>query len=167
GPGHPTTIRALGVAAAALLADHRPRQSAARYRNLVAALTTTSGPASGHTLAARADLARALHHAGSCATAHHELANTWHTRRLHAGDTDVLALRMLTRLAGMYRDCADPGLADHHFWQSLHLARVHPEPLRRQVQHAAARPPRPEHRTVCTYPPPAHAPRSRHRQAQP
>ncbi|ADL47608.1 hypothetical protein [Micromonospora aurantiaca (nom. illeg.)] len=47
GPGHPTTIRALGVAAAALLADHRPRQSAARYRNLVAALTTTSGPAGG------------------------------------------------------------------------------------------------------------------------
>ncbi|MEV0005625.1 hypothetical protein AB0H28_25530 [Micromonospora sp. NPDC050980] len=155
GPEHPTTVRALGVLAAALLACGRSRPAAACYRDLTAALTSVDGPSSPRTLAARADLATALHHAGTCATAHGELTDAWRTRRTQAGDNDHLTIRMLTRLAGMYRDCAEPHLATHHYRQALHLASAHPDPLRQQVQHAATRPPRHDHAAVCTYQPPS------------
>ncbi|MEV0003453.1 hypothetical protein AB0H28_14355 [Micromonospora sp. NPDC050980] len=154
GPGHPTTLHALGVLAAALLADNHPRRSAACYRDLIAALPSLHSPTSDHILAARADRASALHRAGSCAAAHNELTGAWHTRRAHAGDSNELTLPMLIRLAGMYRDCADTNLATYHYWHGTHPARGQPEPLRHQVQHAASHPPRPEHRALCTYQPP-------------
>ncbi|MEU4595299.1 MULTISPECIES: hypothetical protein [Micromonospora] len=157
GPEHPTTVRALGVLAAALLACGRPRPAAACYRDLTAVLTSVGGAHDVRTLAARADLAAALHRAGFCATAHGELTDAWRTRHGHVGDADDLTIRMLTRLAGMYRDCAEPHLATDHYRQALHLARSHPDPLRQQVQHAATRPPRHDHEAVCTHRPTAHS----------
>ncbi|MEU5943097.1 tetratricopeptide repeat protein [Micromonospora sp. NPDC047548] len=136
GQDHLTTVRALRVHASALLTTGRARLSAAGYRGLITTLTTPVGPGHQHTLAARADLAVALHRAEVCATAHAELTDAWHTRRAHTDntdDTDELAVRMLTRLAGMYRDCANPYRATGCYRRALHRAH---HSLRQQVHEA-------------------------------
>ncbi|MDG4795514.1 tetratricopeptide repeat protein [Micromonospora sp. WMMD1082] len=149
GPDDPVAVRTLGVLAASLHATGRLRAAAAHYRELAVVLAGLDGPDAPRTLAARADLAVMLHASGDCDTAHAELAAIVQAQQAGMGHvTDFAMVKLLTRQARMYRDCADARAAEC-FLEAVALARA--VGLAEQVRAVAARAPCDRHRRICTH----------------
>src|SRR5262245_56438191 len=101
------TLHALGVLA---VTEHRTGvlDSATRhYQQLVNALSEVDGPAADRTLAARADAAGVEHARGQCAAARSQLAEVITEHQARHGLSHPVGIRMLARLAAMWRDCGD------------------------------------------------------------
>ncbi len=101
------TLHALGVLA---VAEHRSgaHDRATRYyQQLITALTATDGPDGDRTLAARADATFVDHARGLCAHARQQLAEIISAHAAKHGPAHPVGIRMIVRLAGMWRDCGD------------------------------------------------------------
>ena len=101
------TLHALGVLA---VTEHRTGvlDSATRhYQQLITALSDVDGPDSDRALAARADAAGVEHARGQCASARTILAEVITEHQARHGLSHPVGIRMLARLAAMWRDCGD------------------------------------------------------------
>lgn len=101
------TLHALGVLA---VTEHRTGvlDSATRhYQQLITALSAVDGPDGDRTLAARADAAGVEHARGQCASARSLLAEVITEHQARHGLSHPVGIRMLARLAAMWRDCGD------------------------------------------------------------
>jgi hypothetical protein len=99
------TLHALGVLA---ISQHRSGalgRAARHYAQLIALLSVVEGPGSDRTLAARADAATVDHARGLCSNARAQLEEVIDAHQLQHGPTHPLGIRMVARLAGMWRDC--------------------------------------------------------------
>ncbi|MBV1850308.1 tetratricopeptide repeat protein [Catellatospora tritici] len=101
------TLHALGLLA---LAQHRTGalgRAGLLYTQLVEDLTRVEGHRGDRTLAARADAAVVDHARGRCEQARDQLADVVAAYEQRHGAGHPTAIRMLVRLAGMWRDCGD------------------------------------------------------------
>jgi len=105
------TLHSLGLLAAVLTRVGAHGRAAQRYQHLIEIFTELEGPRSEKTLAARADLATVEHARGHCVKARNDLAGVIAEHQAAFGTVHVVSVRMLARLAGMYRDCGDPDRA--------------------------------------------------------
>ena len=147
----PTALRALQadlIHAFVLRATARLDESVALYRDVVARLSDRFGPAGRPALAARADMAVALHAAGLCQEAGKALHRTYVSHREAFGAADGQGIRMLSRLGVMARDCGGFELAHQYFDEAKTLCTQHhtyTDPLSREVTAAARAPSDPAH----------------------
>lgn len=102
------TLHTLGLLAAVLTRVGAHGRAAQRYQTLIEIFTEIEGTGSEKTLAARADLATVEHARGHCVRARAELAQVISEHQAVFGPVHAVSVRMLARLAGMYRDCRDP-----------------------------------------------------------
>jgi len=101
------TLHALGVLA---LTQHRAGAlglASRHYQQLVAALSAVDGPESERALAAKADAAGVDHALGRCSEARAALAQVIEAHKLGHGPAHPVGIRMMARLAAMWRDCGD------------------------------------------------------------
>ncbi|GIH06393.1 hypothetical protein Rhe02_44600 [Rhizocola hellebori] len=101
------TLHALGVLA---VAEHRAGaldQATRYYQQLVTALTAVDGPDGDRTLAARADATFVDHARGLCSQARQQLAEIISVHAAKNGPSHPVGIRMIVRLAGMWRDCGE------------------------------------------------------------
>jgi hypothetical protein len=101
------TLHALGVLA---VGEHRAGaldQASRYYQQLVTALTAVDGPDGDRTLAARADATFVDHARGLCAQARQQLAEIISAHAAKHGPAHPVGIRMIVRLAGMWRDCGE------------------------------------------------------------
>jgi Tetratricopeptide repeat len=105
------TLHTLGLLAAVLTRVGAHGRAASRYQTLIEIFTELEGPRSEKSLAARADLATVEHARGHCAKARSDLADVIREHQATFGAVHPLGVRMLARLAAMYRDCGDPDRA--------------------------------------------------------
>ncbi|HKD99280.1 MAG TPA: hypothetical protein VKB69_17010, partial [Micromonosporaceae bacterium] len=135
----PTSLRALQadlIHAFVLRATARLGESVTLYRDAVERLSQRFGPTGRPALAARADLAVALHAAGMCQEAGKTLHRTYVSHREAFGEGDAQGIRMLTRLGVMARDCGGFELAHQYFDEAKALCAEHfsyTDPLSRHV----------------------------------
>jgi hypothetical protein len=101
------TLHALGLLAAVLARVGVHGRATQRYGDLITVFTELDGPGSDRVLAARADLATVEHARGHCATARMRLANVVAEHQHLHGRAHPVGIRMLARLAAMWRDCDD------------------------------------------------------------
>lgn len=101
------TLHALGLLAAVLARVGVHGRATQRYGDLITIFTELDGPNSDRVLAARADLATVEHARGHCATARMRLANVVAEHQHLHGPAHPVGIRMLARLAAMWRDCDD------------------------------------------------------------
>jgi hypothetical protein len=119
-------LRATGALAAATVL----------YQDLSAAVRLRFGPYARAALAARADLAVALHLAGECVAARQAMHGAYFTHRDAYGPGDEPGIRMLARLGAMTRDCGDFERAHQYFDTAKQLCAGHlpaEHPLAREV----------------------------------
>lgn len=105
------TLHSLGLLAAVLTRVGAHSRAAQRYQHLVDIFTELEGARSEKALAARADLATVEHSRGRCVKARQELADVIADHQAAFGPVHPVGVRMLARLAAMYRDCRDPDRA--------------------------------------------------------
>ena len=105
------TLHALGLLAAVLTRVGAHGRAAQRYQHLIEIYTELEGPHSERTLAARADLATVDHARGLCVQARQDLADIIADHQAVFGVVHQVSVRMLARLAGMYRDCGEQAQA--------------------------------------------------------
>jgi tetratricopeptide (TPR) repeat protein len=105
------TLHSLGLLAAVLNRVGAHGRAAQRYEHLIQLYTELEGPHSERTLAARADLATVDHARGHCVQARRDLANIIADHQAAFGLVHPVSVRMLARLAGMYRDCGEQAQA--------------------------------------------------------
>lgn len=105
------TLHSLGLLAAVLTRVGAHGRAAQRYEHLIQIYTELEGPQSEKTLAARADLATVDHARGHCVQARQDLADIIADHQSIYGVVNPVSVRMLARLAGMYRDCREPDRA--------------------------------------------------------
>lgn len=105
------TLHSLGLLAAVLTRVGAHGRAAQRYEHLIEIYTELEGPHSEKTLAARADLATVDHARGQCVQARKDLADVIADHQAAFGVVHQVSVRMLARLAGMYRDCGEPAQA--------------------------------------------------------
>lgn len=101
------TLHTLGLLAAVLTRVGAHGQAAQHYQRLIELFSEVEGPQSDRALAARADLATVEHARGQCATARLRLANAIAEHQAVHGTSHAVGIRMIARLAGMWRDCGD------------------------------------------------------------
>lgn len=126
----PHAMRAAAIIAhvAARGGDHA--QAASCYAELLGRMRAWYGPSHRETLACQADLAVAMHAAvtaqgvGDCREARRLLGEAYADHRASSGP-DRAALRMLTRLAVMTRECGDFDVAHRQFREARDLARIY------------------------------------------
>ncbi len=102
------TLHAIGVLA---VTEHRAgllEQSTRHYQQLITALAAEEGPDGDRALAARADAAIVEHARGLCDTARHALSEVITAHQIRYGATHPVGIRMMIRLAAMWRDCRNP-----------------------------------------------------------
>lgn len=102
------TLHSLGLLAAVLARVGAHSRAAQRYQYLIEIFTELEGPRADKTLAARADLATVEHARGHCVAARNDLACVIADHQAAFGAVHPVSVRMLARLAGMYRDCGHP-----------------------------------------------------------
>lgn len=105
------TLHSLGLLAAVLTRVGAHGRAAQRYEHLIEIYTELEGPHSEKTLAARADLATVDHARGQCVQARQDLADIIADHQGVFGLVHPVSVRMMARLAGMYRDCGEPDRA--------------------------------------------------------
>ncbi|GIH08575.1 hypothetical protein Rhe02_66420 [Rhizocola hellebori] len=101
------TLHALGLLGAVLTRVGAHGRAAKQYQTLIGIYTELEGAQSEKTLAARADLATVEHARGQCVTARLRLANVVAEHQQAYGSAHPVGVRMLARLAAMWRDCGD------------------------------------------------------------
>jgi Tetratricopeptide repeat len=101
------TLHTLGLLAAVLTRVGAHGRAAQHYQRLIELFSELEGAQADRALAARADLATVEHARGQCATARMRLANTIADHQRVHGASHPIGVRMLARLAGMWRDCGD------------------------------------------------------------
>jgi hypothetical protein len=101
------TLHTLGLLAAVLTRVGAHGRAAQHYQRLIEVFSGLEGPRSDRALAARADLATVEHARGQCTTARMRLANAIAQHQAAHGTSHAVGIRMLARLAGMWRDCGD------------------------------------------------------------
>jgi hypothetical protein len=141
------TLHTLGLLAAVLTRVGAHGRAAQHYQRLIELFSELEGPQGDRALAARADLATVEHARGQCATARMRLANTITEHQRAHGAAHPVGVRMLARLAGMWRDCGD----FDHAHSLLAQARTYAVGLPREIQElliAASRAPAAQ-RHVC------------------
>lgn len=105
------TLHALGLLAAVLTRVGAHGRAAQRYQHLIEIFTELDGQASERTLAARADLATVEHARGQCHAGRERLTEVIGEHQAAFGTAHPVGVRMLARLAAMWRDCGDTGQA--------------------------------------------------------
>src|SRR5215467_9418511 len=139
----PTSLRAIQadlIHAFVLRATARLGESVKLYRDVVQRLAERFGPAGRPALAARADMAVALHAAGACEEAGKTLHRSYVSHREAFGAGDPQGIRMLARLGVMVRDCGGFERAHQYFDEAKSLCTQHftyTDPLSRHVTAAA------------------------------
>ncbi|HCT80214.1 MAG TPA: tetratricopeptide repeat protein, partial [Micromonosporaceae bacterium] len=101
------TLHALGVLA---VSEHRAGaldRATLYYQQLITALSTVDGPDGDRTLAARADASFVEHARGSCASSRTLLAEVITVHQQRHGMAHPVGIRMMVRLAAMWRDCGN------------------------------------------------------------
>lgn len=101
------TLHALGLLAAVLTRVGSHGRAAQRYQNLIEYFTELEGPQSARVLAARADLATVEHARGQCAAGRSGLTAVIQEHHSLFGTANAISVRMLARLAAMWRDCGE------------------------------------------------------------
>lgn len=101
------TLHTLGLLAAVLTRVGAHGRAAQHYQRLIEIHADLEGAQSERALAARADLATVEHARGQCVTARLRLANVVAEHQHAHGVAHPVGVRMLARLAGMWRDCGD------------------------------------------------------------
>lgn len=146
------TLHALGLLAAVLTRVAAHGRAAQRYQRLIEIFTELDGPRSERALAARADLATVEHARGQCVTARQRLAEVIGEHQAGFGAAHPVGVRMLARLAAMWRDCANP----HQSQALLAQARTNAVALDDQIQEllesVAHTPPNPQHECGAVLP---------------
>ncbi len=146
------TLHTLGLLAAVLTRVGAHGRAAQRYQHLIEIFTQLDGPRSERALAARADLATVEHARGQCAPARLHLATVIEEHQAAFGVAHPVGVRMLARLAAMWRDCGDLAEAQGLLAQ----ARANAAGLGREVHEllatAAATPADPYHVCASTSP---------------
>ncbi|MDI1462384.1 hypothetical protein QEZ54_15545 [Catellatospora sp. KI3] len=136
------TLHALGLLA---LAQHRTgalRRAGLLYTQLVEDLTRVEGHRGDRTLAARADAAVVDHARGHCEQARDQLSDVVAAYEHRHGAGHPIAVRMLVRLAGMWRDCGDFDQAHRLLTQAReHTAGLAAADDLHRLLHAATRAP--------------------------
>jgi hypothetical protein len=134
------TLHTLGVLA---VTEHRAGaldQSTRHYQQLITALSAAEGPDGDRALAARADAAIVEHARGLCDNARNALGQVISAHQARYGPTHPLGIRMLVRLAAMWRDCRNPKQAHLILAQArAQASSLPPEDETHQVLSAAAR----------------------------
>lgn len=146
------TLHSLGLLAAVLTRVGAHSRAAQRYQHLVDIYSELEGPRSEKALAARADLATVEHARGHCARARRELADVVAEHEAAFGSVHPVGVRMLVRLAGMYRDCHEPDRATALLDQARSNAIGLPGEIVDILTAASRAGPNPDH--VCEVPAP-------------
>ena len=141
------TLHSLGLLAAVLTRVGAHGRAAQRYQHLIEIYTEIEGPHSERTLAARADLATVDHARGQCVQARKDLADIIADHQAVFGVVHQVSVRMLARLAGMYRDCGESQQARALLDQARANAIGLPVDIVDLLSAAARTRPNPEH--VC------------------
>jgi hypothetical protein len=141
------TLHALGVLA---ISQHRSGalgRAARHYAQLIALLSAVEGPDSDRVLAARADAATVDHARGLCTAARARLEEVIDAHQLRHGPTHPLGIRMVARLAGMWRDCGHFDTAHELLARARSYAEStpHEDDTHRLLATAGRAPANPEH----------------------
>lgn len=141
GSGDERVVTAAALLAAVLHRVGNHARAARLYERVVTELTAIDGPQSLRVLAAEADLAMVEHALGRCDAAIERLGGAWRLHREIYGEGHPAAIKMLTRLAAMERDCGLAVPSAEHFEEADRLCRTHlpaGHPLAEQVVALAA-----------------------------
>ncbi|MGW1056976.1 hypothetical protein [Micromonospora rubida] len=155
----PPRMRTAALLAPLAAQTGEPHLAVAVYRDLITATTRTLGDDHAETLRVRAALAHLRHTLGDCDTGLRDLAAVHAAARHRYGHPSRLALRALTGLGGLYRDCGHHDLANRCLTSAhVGVARYLPpgDALSTAVAAAIAAPPSLNHPAVCTQRRPQH-----------
>ncbi|WP_020524348.1 tetratricopeptide repeat protein [Catelliglobosispora koreensis] len=104
------TLHSLGLLAAVLTRVGAHSRAVQRYQELIELFSELDGPQSERALAAQADLATVEHARGQCQAGRARLSMVIQQHQQVFGTRHPVGIRMIARLAAMWRDC---GEVDH------------------------------------------------------
>jgi hypothetical protein len=142
------TLHALGLLAAVLTRVGSHGRAAQRYQNLIEYFSELEGPRSSRVLAARADLATVEHARGQCLAGRSRLTAVIQEHHALFGTADAVGVRMLARLAAMWRDCGELDHAQALLTQAHAYAAGLPSEVHQLLALVATAPADPDH--VCS-----------------